>query len=372
MAAVRYSRVGQLVGRLALNLEIVVRIHAREPIFYDGVMRLYELTDPGPDAQLNLREADTPTAGVGEVLVRIRACSLNYRDLMILRGEYGVPKYTPLVPLSDCAGEVTATGPGVGDLRVGDGIAGCFFQNWQSGTMTQSVYGSDLGFGLQGVLAEYRVFPASGVVKLPRYVSFAEGATLPVAGLTAFNAVIPHTRTGQTVLLLGTGGVSLFALQFAKANGARVIITSGDDAKLERAVKLGADQGINYRTHEDWDKQVLALTDGHGADLVVETGGAQTFERSVNALALGGRIAQVGRLTGITKGVNIQPLVYKAASLHGIYVGSRKEFEDMNTMASQLNLAGLLDDLVPFEEAPAAFQRLASARHFGKVVITLS
>lgn len=334
-------------------------------------MRFYELADPGPEATLKMREVETPTPAAGEVLVRIRACSLNYRDLMILRGEYGAAKHAPLVPLSDCAGDVTAVGSGVDDLQVGDNVAGCFFQNWHSGPMTQSVYGSDLGFGLQGVLAEYRVFPAGGVVKLPRYVSHVEGSTLPVAGLTAFNAVVKHVKAGQTVLLLGTGGVSLFALQFAKICGARVIITSGDDVKLERAIALGADHGINYRTHEDWDKHVLAHTDGHGADLVVETGGAQTFERSVTALALGGCIAQVGRLTGITKGVNIQPLVYKAASLHGIYVGNRKEFEDMNTMASQLNLAGLLDDLVPFEEAPAAFQRLASARHFGKVVITL-
>jgi NADPH:quinone reductase-like Zn-dependent oxidoreductase len=335
-------------------------------------MRLYELTDPGPDAKLAMREAETPTPSPGEVLVRIRACSLNYRDLMILRGEYGTAKHNPLVPLSDCAGEISAVGDGVDGLSKGDSVAGCFFQNWATGRMTQQVYGSDLGFGLQGVLAEYRVFPAAGVVRLPRYVSFAEGATLPVAGVTAFNAVVKHVKSGETVLLLGTGGVSLFALQFAKACGARAIITSGDDAKLERAIKLGADRGVNYRTHEDWDKQVLALTDGHGADLVVETGGAQTFERSVNALALGGRVAQVGRLTGITKGVNIQPLVYKSASLHGIYVGSRKDFEDMNTVASQLNIAGLLDDLVPFEEAPAAFERLASARHFGKVLITLT
>jgi NADPH:quinone reductase-like Zn-dependent oxidoreductase len=334
-------------------------------------MRQWLLSTPGPQAGLTIGQTARPEPGPGEVLVRVCACSLNYRDLMILRGEYGLPKTNPLVPLSDCAGEVVSAGEGA-ELGPGDRVAGCFFQNWADGSMNHAAYGSDLGFGLPGVLAEYRVFPESGLVRLPRYVSFAEGATLPCAGLTAYNAVVRHVKAGQTVLLLGTGGVSLFALQFAKACGARVIVTSGDDEKLERAAKLGAEHGVNYRTHEDWDKQVLSLTDGRGADLVVETGGAQTFEKSLNALAPGGCIAQVGRLTGIARGVNIQPLVYKAASLHGVFVGSRKDFEDMNSMVSQLNLAGLIDDLIPFEEAPTAYQRLTSGRHFGKVVITLN
>jgi NADPH:quinone reductase-like Zn-dependent oxidoreductase len=334
-------------------------------------MRTWLLTNPGPDAALALEEAREPAPGAGEVLVRVRACSLNYRDLMILRGEYGAREHNPLVPLSDCAGEVAALGAGVEDFEVGQSVAGNFLQNWIDGPLTQSVYGSDLGFGLQGVLAEYRVFPAAGLVKLPRYVSFAEGATLPVAGVTAYNAVLKHVSASETVLLLGTGGVSLFALQFAKACHARVIITSSDDAKLERAIKLGADHGVNYRTHPEWDKQVLALTDGRGVDLVVETGGAQTFEKSLNSLAPGGRVAQVGRLTGKLNGVNVHPLVYKGASLHGIYVGSRKDFEDMNALVSGLRLAGMIDDLVPFEEAPRAFERIAGGRHFGKVVVTL-
>ena len=190
-------------------------------------------------------------------------------------------------------------------------------------------------------------------------------------GLTAFNAVVPHVARGQTVLLLGTGGVSLFALQFAKASGASVIITSSDDGKLERAHKLGADHGVNYRTHENWDEEVLRLTGGHGVDLVVETAGAKTFEKSLNALAPGGRISQVGRLTGIASGVNIQPLVYKAATLKGIFVGSRQDFLAMNAFVQQINIAGLLDDLIPFEEAPRAYERLASGHHFGKVVVTL-
>jgi len=335
-------------------------------------MRQYLLHNPGKEARLEIVEAPEPTPGPGELLVRVRACSLNYRDLMIMRGEYGPPPVAPLVPLSDCAGEVVALGRGVDDYAVGEPVAGCFFQDWHGGRIHAGVYGSELGFGRQGVLGEFRTFPAPGVIRLPRYVSFAEGATLPVAGLTAYKSVVPHVRAGHTVLLLGTGGVSLFALQFAKACGARVIITSSDDEKLERAKQLGADAGINYRATPEWDQEVRRRTEGRGADLVVETAGAATFERSLNALAPGGNISLVGRLTGISQGVNAQPLVYKAASLHGIYVGSREDFEAMNAMAGQLNIAGLIDDLVPFEEAPRAYERIASARHFGKVVITLS
>jgi NADPH:quinone reductase-like Zn-dependent oxidoreductase len=335
-------------------------------------MRQYLIEQAGPTAEIKPGEAPDPTPGPGEVLVRMRACSLNYRDLMILRGEYGAPKQLPLVPVSDGAGEVIALGEGVDEFSKGDRVAGCFFQNWPAGRLKQDVYGSDLGFSLPGVLAELRVFPQGGLVKLPGYISFAEGSTLPVAGLTAFNAVVPHVGSGQTVLLLGTGGVSLFALQFAKASGASVIITSSDDGKLERAHQLGADHGVNYRTHENWDEEVLRLTGGHGVDLVVETAGARTFEKSLNALAPGGRISQVGRLTGIAQGVNIQPLVYKAATLKGIFVGSRQDFLAMNAFVQQINVAGLLDDLIPLNEAPRAYQRLASGHHFGIVVISLN
>lgn len=330
-------------------------------------MRRYVLEN----AALKLEDAPEPSPAAGEVLVRVRACSLNYRDLLIMRGEYGTPGPSPLVPLSDCAGEVVAAGSGAVGFAPGDRVAGCFFQRWQSGRLHEAVYGSDLGFGLPGVLTEMRVFPAEGLVRLPRYLSFAEGATLPVAGVTACNAVVPFASEGATVLLLGTGGVSLFALQLAKLSGARVIITSSSDEKLERASELGADCTINYVQRSDWDEVARELTDGRGVDLVVETGGAATFPKSVNALAPGGRISQVGRLTGIASGVNIQPLVYKAAALQGIFAGSRQDFVSLNALVEQLNLSALVDDLVPFEEAPRAFERLASARHFGKVVITL-
>lgn len=341
------------------------------PVFYSGCMRQYVLNNIGPEAALAIEDAADPTPGPGEVLVRVRASSLNYRDLMIMRGEYGEAKVSPLVPLSDCAGEVVGVGEGVEDYAKGDRVAGCFFQNWESGPLNNDVYGSDLGFSLQGVLSEQRVFPAGGLVKLPRYLSFAEGATLPVAGVTAYRAVVPFAGEGMTVLLLGTGGVSLFALQLAKLSGARVIITSSSDEKLERATELGADHTINYKTHENWDELAKGITDGRGVDLVVETGGAATFARSTNALAPGGKISHVGRLTGIAQGVNIQPLVYKAASLHGIFVGSRQDFVALNALIEQMNISAMVDDLVPFDEAPRAFERLSSARHFGKVVITV-
>ena len=334
-------------------------------------MQRYLIDKPGPHAELRLEETADPEPGNGEVLVRVKACSLNYRDLMVLRGQYGELKHAPLVPLSDCAGEVISVGEGVDEFEKGDRVAGCFFQNWQAGRLRHEVYGSDLGFNQQGVLSELRVFNKNGLVKLPRYVSFAEGACLPVAGLTAFNAVVPHVARGQTVLLLGTGGVSLFALQFAKASGARVIITSSDDAKLERARKFGADEGINYRTQENWDELAIELTGGVGVDLVVETGGAKTIERSINALAPGGHVSLLGQLTGKANNVNIHGLVYKGGTMHGIFVGSRQDFLAMNAFVPQLNMAGLIDDLVPFNEAPRAYERIASGHHFGKVVIML-
>jgi NADPH:quinone reductase-like Zn-dependent oxidoreductase len=305
--------------------------------------------------------------GPGEVLVRPRAWALNYRDLMILRGEYGAQKFNPLVPFSDCAGEVVATGPGVTGFQAGDRVMPCFLQRWTQGPIRPEHYGSDLGFGVQGVLAELRAFPAQALAPIPAQLSYEEAATLPCAGVTAFNA-LRGLQPGQTVLTLGTGGVSIFALQLAKAMGARVIITSSSDEKLARAKSLGADQGINYRTTPEWDKEVLRLTGG-GVNLVVENGGAKTFQQSLNALAIGGTMALLGRLTGITQGVNVQPLVYKAATLRGIYVGSRDELAELAEFMASRNLRPAIDQRVSFDEAAKAFQAIA-AGPFGKVVVT--
>lgn len=318
--------------------------------------------------KLLLATAPDPVPGPGEVLVRPRAWALNYRDLMIFRGEYGTPKLNPLVPLSDCAGEVVATSPDVTGFQAGDRVMPCFLQRWTQGPIRPEHYGSDLGFGLPGVLAELRAFAAQSLARIPAQLSYEEAATLPCAGVTAFNA-LRGLQPGQTVLTLGTGGVSIFALQLAKALGARVIVTSSSDEKLARAKSLGADHGINYRTTPEWDKEVLRLTGG-GVNLVVENGGARTFQQSLNALAIGGTMALLGRLTGITQGVNVQPLVYKAATLRGIYVGSCADLAELATFMTRHNLKPVVDQRVGFADAPKAFEAIA-AGPFGKVVVTV-
>ncbi len=317
--------------------------------------------------KLTLATALEPVPGPGEVLVRPRAWALNYRDLMIFRGEYGAQKLSPLVPLSDAACEVVSTGPGATGFEPGDRVMPCFLQRWTQGPIRPEHYGSDLGFGVQGVLAELRAFPAQALAPIPAQLSYEEAATLPCAGVTAFNA-LRGLQPGQTVLTLGTGGVSLFALQLAKAMGAKVIITSSSDEKLARAKSLGADQGINYRTTPEWDKEVLRLTNG-GVNLVVENGGAKTFQQSLNALAIGGTMALLGRLTGITQGVNVQPLVYKAATLRGIYVGSRDDLAELAEFMTQHKLKPVIDQRVSFNDAPKAFEAIA-AGPFGKAVVT--
>lgn len=318
--------------------------------------------------RFTLNNAPDPVAGPGEVLVRPRAWALNYRDLMIFRGEYGAQKLTPLVPLSDCAGEVASAGAGVTGLQPGDRVMPCFLQRWTQGPIRPEHYGSDLGFGVQGTLCELRAFPASALTPIPAHLSYEDAATLPCAGVTAFNA-LRGLQPGQTVLTLGTGGVSIFALQLAKAIGAQVIVTSSSDDKLDRAKALGADQGINYRTQPEWDKEVLRLTGG-GVNLVVENGGARTFQQSLNALAIGGTMALLGRLTGITQGVNVQPLVYKAATLRGIYVGSCADLAELATFMTRHNLKPVVDQRVGFADAPKAFEAIA-AGPFGKVVVTV-
>lgn len=317
--------------------------------------------------KLTLNNAPDPVAGPGEVLVRPRAWSINYRDLMILRGEYGAPRPLPLVPFSDCAGEVVALGAGVVDFKPGDRVMPCFLQGWLDGPMRHSHHGSDLGFGVPGVLAELRAFGAQALARIPAHLSYEEAATLPCAGVTAFNA-LRGLQPGQTVLTLGTGGVSMFAMQLARAMGARVLVTSSSGEKLARARALGADHGINYLTTPEWDKAVLGVTKA-GADLVVETGGAQTFQRSVNALAVGGTIALLGRLTGITQGVNLQPLVYKGATLRGIFVGSRTDLAELACFMTRHNLKPVIDQQVSFAQATNAYEALA-AGPFGKVVVT--
>ncbi len=330
-------------------------------------MRAYHLSGVA-DSPLELFELATPDPGPGEVSVRVQATSLNYRDLMISRrGRQGI------VPLSDGAGEVLAVGPGVSRVQVGDLVAGAFFSHWPSGRISAAVHDSALGGAVDGMLAEVVVLPEHGVIAAPRGWTAAQTATLPCAALTAWNALVEGApvRAGQTVLLLGTGGVSVFGLQFAKMMGARTIITSSSDEKLARMRALGADAVINYATHENWAEVVLESTGGVGADLVLEVGGAGTLAQSMACTRHGGQIALIGILAGASGQVNPGQLVGRSVDLRGIYVGSLEMFAEMNAAIDLHGLEPLIDEVFPFEQAAAAYRHLASQTHVGKVVVSV-
>lgn len=325
----------------------------------------------GADA-LRLIERPTPEPAHGEVRIAMKAWSINFRDLGVAAGRYfGGPVKRDTVPLSDGAGVIDAVGPGVKQWKVGDRVAGTFFQNWSGGAFNAAVAPSALGGAIDGVLAEQVVLSEHGIVRIPDSLSFEEAACLPCAGLTAWSALFNAGAVGpgQTVLVLGTGGVSLFALQFAKTAGARVIVTSSSDDKLAKARTLGADQTINYRTHPEWDEEVLKLMDGRGVDLIVEVGGAGTLPRSLNAAAPGGTVAVIGVVAGGGE-INPVPLIPKALRMQGIYVGHRTGFEAMNAAVAHHNIRPVIDQRIAFASAPDAWRALPTGAHFGKIVIT--
>jgi NADPH:quinone reductase-like Zn-dependent oxidoreductase len=330
-------------------------------------MKVYELTNDGGRVDLKIVERPVPVAGRGEVLVRIRAASLNYRDILISK----VPRSVPLVPLCDGAGEVAAIGEGVTSIKAGDRVAGTYFQDWVSGALRAEAFRSVLGQTIDGVLAEYAVLKEHGVVRTPNHLSFEEAAALPCAGLTAWQALITEGRlkAGDTVVVMGTGGVSIFALQFALACGARVIATTGSDAKIGRLKALGAFAVINYKTTPEWDKTVLEVTNGAGADHIVEVGGAGTLPRSLRALRHGGFISLIGVLGGAGEKFSPGPMILKAVRMHGIFVGSREMFEDMNRAIESRRIRPVIDRTFQFDEAAQALAYLESGRHFGKVCI---
>lgn len=335
-------------------------------------MRAYQLhTFSGPDG---LRGVDlpSPTPGPGEVLVRIRAVSLNYRDLLVSRGLYNPKFRLPLIPLSDGAGEVAVTGAGATRFKPGDRVAANFMTAWVNGPLDEPAARSALGGEINGVLAEEVVVPEHGLVSVPSHLSFEEAATLPCAGVTAWHALMTGAgvRPGDTVLTLGSGGVSTFALQFARLAGARVISTSSHDDKLARLKELGASDLINYRTTPDWDASVRALTGGVGVDHVVEVGGVGTLGRSLKAVRLGGHIALIGVLTGAGE-VSPTPILMKSVRVQGIFVGSRSMFEAMNRAITVNQLRPVIDRVFPFDDAVAAMKHLESGAHLGKVVIKM-
>ena len=336
-------------------------------------MKVYEIHNdkPGLDA-LTLTERTQPAPEARHVLVKMRAASLNYRDLLVAKGAYG-SKPQVIVPLSDGAGEVVAVGDGVTRVQVGDRVAGIFMQKFLSGELTPEKATSALGGAIDGVLAEYVLLDEQGVVQIPAHLSYEEAATLPCAAVTAWNALIVEgqLKAGETVLLLGTGGVSLFALQFAKIMGARVILTSSSDEKLERAQSLGVDAGINYKTTSNWEEKVWQLTDGRGVDHVVEVGGSATLSQSLRAVRYGGKVELIGVLTGMAGDVSTVSILHKHVRVQGIYVGSRDMFEDMNRAIALQKIHPVVDRVFPFHQAKEALAYLESGNHFGKIVITV-
>ncbi|HWG42877.1 MAG TPA: NAD(P)-dependent alcohol dehydrogenase [Gemmataceae bacterium] len=335
-------------------------------------MKVYEIRDHfGLDA-LTLSERPQPQPGPQEVLVRIKAASLNYRDLMVVKGQYNPKMPLPRIPLSDAAGEVAAIGPGVMRVKVGQRVAAIFMQKWLSGDVDEVKAKSALGGAIDGLLAEYAVLHEDGLVHVPEHLSFEEAATLPCAAVTAWHGLVTEGRVkpGDTVLVQGTGGVSLFALQFARLAGARVLITSSHDEKLKRARDLGAADGINYKTTPEWGDKVRELTGGRGVDHIVEVGGAGTLGQSLRAVRMGGQISLIGVLSG-TGQANPMPILMKSVRVQGIFVGSREMFEAMNRAIAVNQLRPVIDRVFSFAEAPEAFRYMERAAHFGKICIRM-
>jgi NADPH:quinone reductase-like Zn-dependent oxidoreductase len=335
-------------------------------------MKTYEIRQFGIE-NLALVERDEPKPQEREVLVKFHAASLNYRDLMMVKGWYNPRLKMPLVPFSDGAGEVVAVGSEVTKWKVGNRVCPIFMQGWLEGEVNFQKARTALGGDIDGVLREFGAFDENGLVCVPEHLSYEEAACLPCAAVTAYNALFCSggLRADDTVLLQGTGGVSIFALQFASHFGARTIITSSSDEKLQRAKELGADELINYRECEDWDKAVLELTEKRGVDSVVEVGGAGTMQKSVNAVKMGGHIAVIGVLSGKGEGINPVSILQKSIKMHGIFVGSRQMFEDMNRLISQHSLKPVIDKVFEFEEAREALKYMETGAHFGKIVVKI-
>ncbi len=338
-------------------------------------MKVYEVQ--GSFGIDNLKEADRdePKAGPGQVVVKVMATSINYRDLLMVQGFYNPKQPLPLIPFSDGAGEVVDVGEGVTRVSVGDRVCDCFFQDWLSGEADPArVVGSAMGSPLDGMLAQYVVLREDGVVKIPDHLSYEEAATLPCAALTAWSCLFRHgsVKPGDVVLTLGTGGVSVAALQLAKLAGAEVIITSSSDEKLARAEELGADLGINYKSNEKWAKAVKDATGGRGADHVIEVGGVGTLENSVRACRMGGHISLVGVLAGPQAPVNLTLVLMQDIRIQGVFVGPRDSFEAMNRAIDLHRLQPVVDKVFPWTEAREALNHVKDGKHFGKVCITVN
>ncbi len=334
-------------------------------------MKAWQIIGNDGYGALSLAQIDSPTPAAGQVKVAVRASSINYRDYATIQDPVARGLALPMIPNSDCAGDIVEVGAGVDKSLIGKRVASTFFQQWTDGDCSPEAMNSALGGALGGVLAEEVLLDANGFVEIPSGLSYVEAATLPCAALTAWNAMVETGRAGagDTVLLLGTGGVSVFALQFARLLGARAIVTSSSDSKLERMRSMGAWETINYKETPEWDTAVLDLTDGAGVDVTVEVGGGGTLQRSVNATRVAGTVGLIGVLTGGQ--IDPTPIMRKSLRLQGIYVGSRRMFSDMNRAISMHQLKPVIDHEVPFESAPEAYRAMEQAGHLGKIVITV-
>jgi NADPH:quinone reductase-like Zn-dependent oxidoreductase len=334
-------------------------------------MRAYQITKFGID-ELSAAEIETPVPAADQALVRLHAASLNYRDLMMIEGSYNPKLRLPLVPFSDGAGEVIEVGSEVTRWKVGERVCPIFMQGWIDGELDFRKSRTTLGGDTDGCLREYGTFHEDGLVRIPEHLSFEEAACLPCAGVTAWNALMDSggLKKDDTVLCQGTGGVSVFALQFAKAAGAKILITSSSNEKLERAKQLGADHLINYREREDWDTVVLEMTDKRGVDHVIEIGGPGTLQRSMRAVKIAGHIAVIGVVAGKGQFTNV-PIFMKALRMIGVFVGSRSMFEEMNKTIESHGIRPVIDRTLEFDQVREALELMKSGKHFGKLVVKI-
>lgn len=345
----------------------------RQPAVSTAVMKAWQIRHFGLDA-LEQVECPVPEPGPHDLLVRIGAASLNYRDSLVIDGTFVPDLALPFVPASDGAGQVIAVGKDVSRFRVGDRVIGTYIPKWVDGD-GRGPDGDYVSRGgpLPGVLAEYVLFDEHAAVLTPSYLTDREASTLPIAAVTAWVALFDHghLRPGDTVLVEGTGGVSIFALQLSVAAGARVIVTSSSDEKLARAKELGASHGVNYARDPEWHHRVMELTSGRGADHILEVVGGDNVQRAATALARNGHLALIGLLNGFSFSIDIVPLLVERRTIRGVVVGSRRNFEDLNRALDVIRLRPVIDRVYPFNEAPAAFQQLTRGA-FGKIVIDLS
>lgn len=334
-------------------------------------MKAIQITGTDGLASLQLNDIPQPVPGAGEVLVRVHAVSLNYRDYMNVMGIRGITGPIPRVPCSDGAGEVAAVGEGVTDWKTGDRVVIPFMPQWLDGQMTQQHQALALGANVDGLMREFAVLPANCLIRIPEYLSFDEAATLPCAAVTAWDALVERgdMKPSDTVLVLGTGGVSTFALQIAKQAGTRVLAITSSDEKAQRLIEMGADAVHNYTADPAWDQWALAQTNGLGVDRVIEIGGPDTLNRSIAATRFSGHIALIGVLTGVSGEVQTVGILRKAIRLDGIYVGSKAMFQRMLAFMESAQLRPVIDSTFTLDQAPAAFAHMASGSHIGKIVV---